>query len=221
MIVYKAKNKINNKIYIGQTVRSLEWRKYHHELLARRGSKIYFHNSIRKNGSENFEWEILCECKNRKELNQKEIMYIKRYKTLNRNFGYNTTPGGSNGGYLPNHPRREEIKEQIRKTLTGRTLTEEHKRNISKGELGRIQTQTTKDKLSKAQKGRRVLDSWVDGRRLIKRKDWSKLKKLFEKGVSVREASKIYKINIRTMFCYKRQVFGLLPVKNNRRTILL
>lgn len=45
MIIYKAVNKINNKCYIGQTIRKLERRKCEH-LYNRNNS--YFHNAIKK-----------------------------------------------------------------------------------------------------------------------------------------------------------------------------
>jgi len=55
-IVYKVKNKINDKIYIGITTKSLNKRKNQHEYVAfNRNSKYLFHKALRKYGADNFE----------------------------------------------------------------------------------------------------------------------------------------------------------------------
>lgn len=56
MIIYKVTNKINNKIYIGQTINSLEHRRKQHEKDCRR-NKYYnnrFYNALIKYGFDNF-----------------------------------------------------------------------------------------------------------------------------------------------------------------------
>jgi hypothetical protein len=57
MIIYKATNKINGKIYIGQTINSLKYRSNQHKRDANRLSKrnYYFTNAIVKYGFEAFE----------------------------------------------------------------------------------------------------------------------------------------------------------------------
>ena len=56
MIIYKATNKINGKVYIGQTINSLEHRKSGHEREARyqKETSVYFHNALLKYGFYNF-----------------------------------------------------------------------------------------------------------------------------------------------------------------------
>ena len=59
-IIYKATNLINNKVYIGQTIRRLEERIYYHYYRAEHELEIihtHFINAIRKYGKENFQWE--------------------------------------------------------------------------------------------------------------------------------------------------------------------
>lgn len=95
MIIYQAKNKINGKKYIGQTIRSFVQRKYEHIAASKNGCKNYFHSAIRKYGKENFEWTILEEnVLNKKRLDEIEIFYIGYFDTLAPN-GYNLTIGGS------------------------------------------------------------------------------------------------------------------------------
>lgn len=100
MIIYKVTNKINNKIYIGQTINSLEHRRKQHEKDCRR-NKYYnnrFHNALIKYGFDNFIWECLCECVSIEELNSKEQYYISEYNTTDKALGYNLKFGGNNGG---------------------------------------------------------------------------------------------------------------------------
>lgn len=100
-LIYKATNKINGKIYIGQTVRSFIERQTAHKRES--FNKLHssynypFHRAIRKYGFDNFEWEIIEKCP-RELLNEKEIHYIsvfKSYAPKNPN-GYNLTIGGDN-----------------------------------------------------------------------------------------------------------------------------
>ena len=74
MIIYKATNKINGKVYIGQTINSLEHRKSGHERDAhcKKKSTVYFHNALLKYGFENFNWEVIKECASQKELDYYE-----------------------------------------------------------------------------------------------------------------------------------------------------
>ena len=95
-IIYKATNKINNKIYIGQTTKTLEERIYRHIYRANHSLNIthtHFINAIRKYGEENFIWEVIDKGKNQEELNEKEIYWIKYYNSVND--GYNIQDGGN------------------------------------------------------------------------------------------------------------------------------
>ena len=56
MIIYKVTNLINGKIYIGQSINTLEYRKSQHEREAKCNKRktIYFHLALLKYGFENF-----------------------------------------------------------------------------------------------------------------------------------------------------------------------
>ena len=99
MIIYKATNKINGKVYIGQTINSLEHRKSGHERDAccKKKSTVYFHNALLKYGFENFNWEVIKECASQKELDYYEDYYIKEYESTNKEKGYNLKSGGKLG----------------------------------------------------------------------------------------------------------------------------
>jgi group I intron endonuclease len=92
MLVYIAKNIVNNKVYIGITKRNLEKRVYEHLYSSNIPNKyltIRFYNSIRKYGKDNIKWDILCECNSVEELLKKEEYFINLYDSTNPDKGYN------------------------------------------------------------------------------------------------------------------------------------
>jgi group I intron endonuclease len=90
MIIYRAKNKINGKVYVGQTIENLTRRKSDHE---NSKNDYYFIRAIKKYGKENFEWKVLEHCDSKGEMNEMEFHYIKQYNSFGDN-GYNLTFGG-------------------------------------------------------------------------------------------------------------------------------
>lgn len=95
MIIYRVKNKITKKVYIGQTVNTIEKRKNDH-IKASETKKGKFHKALKSYGTENFDWEIIDTAKSKEELNKKEIKYIQEYNSIKN--GYNMVEGGT-GGY--------------------------------------------------------------------------------------------------------------------------
>lgn len=86
--IYKVTNKINGKVYIGQT-NNLKRRIQEHKHDRRAGHLL--HAAIKKYGFENFEIEILYFGP---EYNDKEREYISLYDSRNPKKGYNITTGG-------------------------------------------------------------------------------------------------------------------------------
>jgi group I intron endonuclease len=93
MIIYKLTNKLNQKVYIGQTRRTLEARISEHirDANARRG--YYISNAISKYGIESFKIEILAETEDADALNYLEEYYIRKYNSVDH--GYNLSYGGN------------------------------------------------------------------------------------------------------------------------------
>ena len=86
--IYKVTNKINNKIYIGQSVDIYDrWIKHK----APGHSQCTFHTALDKYGLENFTWEIIEQC-TQSELNEREKYWIQYYNSYE--CGYNETYGG-------------------------------------------------------------------------------------------------------------------------------
>jgi group I intron endonuclease len=94
MIIYKITNKVNGKIYIGQTIRTLEQRKWQHLDAAKHGCRTHLYSAIRKYGEENFEFEVIDEASSIEELNELERYYIAKFDCIKS--GYNMVDGGNN-----------------------------------------------------------------------------------------------------------------------------
>jgi group I intron endonuclease len=128
MIIYKVTNKINGKIYIGQTKHSIEKRMKQH-ISGHCGR--YFYSAIKKYGYLNFIFEIIDSCDNFEDLDKKEQYYIKLYNSDNKDKGYNMTSGGQ----------------------LGMKYNKESRENLGKSRKGIVMSLETRQKISKAKKG--------------------------------------------------------------------
>lgn len=96
-IIYRVTNKINGKVYIGQTIQSLKDRWYRHcakKNLSKAEMNMHIKRAIFKYGKENFDIEVLEECDSSM-LNERERYYISYFDSYHN--GYNSTPGGQDG----------------------------------------------------------------------------------------------------------------------------
>lgn len=93
MFIYKITNKINGKIYIGQTIRPIEIRFKAHCDVSSKSRAI--HSAIKKYGKENFSLELVQECISMDDLNRMEVFWIRWFNCISPN-GYNLTDGGNN-----------------------------------------------------------------------------------------------------------------------------
>jgi hypothetical protein len=94
--IYKYTNKINGKVYIGQTARTLKERSGLNGFYYVKEGMTPFANAILKYGWDNFEPVILEEnILTQEDANAREIFFIKKYNSTNRKIGYNATYGGS------------------------------------------------------------------------------------------------------------------------------
>lgn len=136
MQIYKITNLINNKIYIGKDTTSDP--NYF-------GSGLLIKRSLKKYGIENFIKEIIYETDDYDELSKKEIYWIFKYESTNKDIGYNISSGGDGGDTLSNHPDLDIIKEKISNNSKTKGKTYEEAFGIEKAK-------SYKDKLSKSNK---------------------------------------------------------------------
>lgn len=92
-IIYKITNKVNGKLYIGQTIQTLKDRWYRHccNVSDVSEQQMVIKKAIHKYGKENFTIEVIEEC-SEELLDEKEIYWIAYYNTYYT--GYNSTKGG-------------------------------------------------------------------------------------------------------------------------------
>ena len=184
MVIYKVTNNINGKVYIGQTVGSLNRRKIEHICVANNKCDYYFARALRKYGVDNFKWQVICICPNIDSLNEQEKYYITLYDSMRS--GYNCTSGGLNfrlstetkkkisegqsgdKGYWFGKKMSMETRKKISIALIGHGVREETRRKIRESHknngirplsrLGKKHTKETKEKISKAGIGRKASD---------------------------------------------------------------
>ena len=134
MLIYKIKNNINEKVYIGQTVKKMEtrWKEHKRNLNYRNNgnekfkkSKLY--SSMNKYGIENFSIEIIEFVDTREKMNEREIFWINFYDSFNK--GLNLTLGGESGCLGYKHTK--EAKKMISENSKKRKMSEEAKKRIS------------------------------------------------------------------------------------------
>lgn len=95
MLVYKATNLINGKVYIGATTKSLENRRKGHINHAYGSAKNgYFQDAILKYGPDSFNFEEIDEADTLDEMYKKEQYWIKYYNSTDDRYGYNLDSGG-------------------------------------------------------------------------------------------------------------------------------
>lgn len=142
--IYKIQNKINKKVYIGQSV-DIKKRWTTHKFNAFDESSPYYgyplYRSIRKYGLDNFEFTVVEECQP-SELNNEEKYWIKQYKSFigwKDSWGYNQNPGGDSysKAIKLNYDKVLEIKELLK---SGKYLQPDiaNKYNISADMVRRI-----------------------------------------------------------------------------------
>jgi group I intron endonuclease len=134
-IIYLIRNKINNKCYVGQTIRTLEKRWKEHCDSNRKGSIL--NNAILKYLPENFDVSLIIETDNDK-LDDLEVKFIKEYNSLYPN-GYNIQTGGN-----LNKKHCESSREKMRLSKLGeknhnfgKPRNDETKNKISISKLGK------------------------------------------------------------------------------------
>ena len=92
--IYGIKNIINNKLYIGKTLKLPKIRFKEHILESKKSRccKRPLYDAMNKYGIKNFKLYIIEEVKNINILDKKEQYYINKFNTYNN--GYNATQGG-------------------------------------------------------------------------------------------------------------------------------
>ena len=99
-VIYKIRNSINQKVYVGMTTQSLRRRFTRHLTDAKNGSALPFHAAIRALGAENFQVEMIDEAQTLKDLQEREAHWIEHFKSYQRELGYNVSRGYDSTSYV-------------------------------------------------------------------------------------------------------------------------
>ena len=113
--IYKITNIVNNKVYIGQVSGKTIYERFKRHVKDSKKLNTYIGRAIQKYGYKNFTIDEIDFANNQKELNEKEIYWIKYFHSTNQCKGYNLTDGGD-GGNTYKYKTQEElnlIKEKI------------------------------------------------------------------------------------------------------------
>ena len=134
-VVYVHQNKTNGKRYIGITNNtSKRWygKGKHYE------GCPYFFNAIQKYGWDNFTHEIIERGLSIEEANEREQFYIAKYRSTEKEHGYNITTGGNCAPTMLGKHHSEETKRKMREAALGRVIPEEQRRKHSEAMKGKL-----------------------------------------------------------------------------------
>lgn len=151
--IYKIVCKVNDKLYIGQTIRglSLRWKSHCHEAKKKSDkNKLHISRAIHKYGESNFSISVICWANSQEELNDREKLCIKLFGSMAN--GYNIHEGG----------RNQRLSAATRKKISdgnkGKKRTQESRERYRRARLGTIQPEHVRIKCSESQKGEK--SSW-------------------------------------------------------------
>lgn len=194
--IYKITNKINNKIYIGCTIYSLEKRFSEHAYRAlKTDNKSKLYNSIRKYGVKSFSIELIQEC----DLNiiyEIEKKYITELDTYDN--GLNSTFGGEGClGYVHSPEIKKKISEGTKNgnSHKGKTYDELYGDNADEERMKRkLSVENSWKNISDDKKIKRINNS-KNGVRKNSKYGIDLIKEIKEKlrsGIKIKELIKIY-----------------------------
>lgn len=218
--IYCIENKINDKKYIGKSIKSTNrrWTQHKSELKNNIHKNKHLQRSWNKYGEDNFCFYIIGEY-NKEQLSQEEIYWIETYKTFEPKFGYNLTQGGEGTlGKVCSKKTREKIgaktkgntvwrgryhtPETIKKmsdTKKGKILSAEHRKKLSEVKKGKSSprkgiklSEETKSKVSKSKKGTKDSEKTRKIKSEAQKKRWEQYRK--DKELKIAQTSTILDI---------------------------
>ena len=184
--IYKITNKINRKVYIGQTKKTIEERFQEHLKKAKIHTNRYLYDAMNKYGYNNFQVSKIEECDNAK-LDEREIYWIAFYKSNNKQYGYNMTAGGGGGDTWINNLHKKETSKKLSLAQKGK------KHNMS---------QTWRDNIIKSNQEKKTI--------LINKND---LEKDIKNFMSIEDICKKYNISRKTFYNKCKEFFNKTPTE--------
>ena len=213
--IYKIKNLLNGKVYIGQSI-DVKNRFGRHKYNSNYKIVHPLYNSFRKYGIENFEFNIIEHVNDFNKLDEREQYWTDFYKSYNKNYGYNIRCDCKvNRGFK----HSDKTKDTMSLTRKGRVpwnkgmkMSDEYKQKCSEGHI-KSMTDEIRNKTSVAKKGKKLSEEHKrkiglahKGRKRKPfskktRKNMSKAKITLWQNPLYREKIKLSRIEKRSEFC--------------------
>lgn len=165
LTIYLILNQVNEKIYVGQTMASIERRLREHKKAAKSGKySSYLHSAMRLYGFKYFTIHYLANGgETRESANAAEQFWVSRLRANDDTVGYNLTSGGD-AGWTMSEAARRKIGDATRKPNLPfqkcrgcgavKPLTDYHiNRAVSNGRMGRCRECTLREAAVKYQEG--------------------------------------------------------------------
>ena len=156
--IYGIKNKVNGKIYIGQSIKiERRWVTHKTELRKNKHPNQYLLNSYNKYGKDNFEFLILEECEKEKlnSMEEKWIDIFSRDNVYNRNFYITDLSGEKNPFFGKKHSIETKKKMSI---LRKNNYKGELNPNFGKKQSKEVRLKMTLNRSSSTSKGLKTED---------------------------------------------------------------
>lgn len=187
--VYKISNNVNDKVYIGQTIKPLLKRFQQH--CKPSNNCIKLRNAIQKYGNDNFCIETIITVQDQLTADALEKFYIKLFDSIKK--GYNITEGGRGGrGRRGSQGRKhsEETKKKISKSNKGRNLSKQTKRKMSESKKGKTISVQHKKNISESNKCK------ISEKRILTFEQAQEIREEYKLGnITQKELGKKYKIH--------------------------
>jgi len=166
--IYKIKNLITNKCYIGETKKSnplLRWNEHKSKIQKNIGCPA-LQDAVKKYGIENFTFTVLIICFD-EDRYKYEMDYIKKYNTMAPN-GYNLSSGGEGGGFYGKKHSQETIN-KISQLMKNRYLENPDLKNeVSIRNKIIMNNEGVKEKIKN---GMKTSEKWKNAVKVNKRKN--------------------------------------------------
>lgn len=155
--IYLIQNMVDGKSYIGITQRCvrLRWRLH---IADSKRFDYPISRAIREFGQDQFHVSILCDADvTREELKNRERAYIALFGTMNPEFGYNVSSGGSGceGFKMP-----REIADRLAKQQRGHVVSAETRLKLRNAHLGKKRSIESIEKTAAQRRGMKFPPAW-------------------------------------------------------------